>query len=181
MAIPVRRGGRVIAVLARESPRSIRRIPGELEQTYRNVFDRFAAMIADGVFPFPPDPTRCSPTNPGSATAWWWSRPTAPSRYSSPNATSALIAVGVGGHVAGPRRDRDRARRGRRRRSPPADRSPRSSSTRTTPSWPAGHPDACRRSDDRRGRPAPRRVRPASSGPACWCRRTPRSARSTTG
>ena len=31
MAIPVRRGGRVIAVLARESPRSIRRIPGEVE------------------------------------------------------------------------------------------------------------------------------------------------------
>ncbi len=41
--------------MARESAQTVRPYPGELERTYRRVFDRFARMIADGVFPFAVD------------------------------------------------------------------------------------------------------------------------------
>ena len=51
LAIPVRRQGRVIAVMTKEwSPRTGRQ-PGELERTYQAIFHRFAAMIAEGSFP----------------------------------------------------------------------------------------------------------------------------------
>ena len=53
LCIPVRCGGRTVAVLSRESTPSVGRAPGELERTYVNIFNRFARMIATGDFPFP--------------------------------------------------------------------------------------------------------------------------------
>jgi two-component system, sensor histidine kinase PdtaS len=50
--IPVRRSGRVIAVLVRESPLAVGRRPGLLERTYASLFGRFAQMITDGLFPY---------------------------------------------------------------------------------------------------------------------------------
>jgi two-component sensor histidine kinase len=50
--IPVRRGGRLIALLTRESSSTFARRTGELERTYLETFQRFAQMIADGSFPF---------------------------------------------------------------------------------------------------------------------------------
>ena len=48
LAIPVRYGERVIAVLTRERTSISSRQPGELERTYLATFDRFAKMIAQG-------------------------------------------------------------------------------------------------------------------------------------
>jgi two-component sensor histidine kinase len=53
--IPMRRGGRVIAVITQESPVSFTRRHGDLERAYLQAFDRFAHMIAEGSFPFPVD------------------------------------------------------------------------------------------------------------------------------
>src|SRR5436189_1623359 len=50
--IPVRRGGRLIGLLTRESSATFARRSGELERTYLETFQRFAQMIADGSFPY---------------------------------------------------------------------------------------------------------------------------------
>lgn len=56
-AVPVRRNVdgtlRTIAVLSREVPVAAARRPGRLERVYLEIFDRLAAMIAAGRFPFP--------------------------------------------------------------------------------------------------------------------------------
>ena len=51
LCIPVRWHGRTVAVLTRESAPSVGRHPGELERTYVEVFNRFARMIAVGRVP----------------------------------------------------------------------------------------------------------------------------------
>lgn len=53
--IPVRCGNRVIAVMAHESALSLQRPPGALETAYLAVFERFAAMMVSGAFPFTVD------------------------------------------------------------------------------------------------------------------------------
>jgi two-component sensor histidine kinase len=101
MAIPVRRSGRVIAVLARESAQTVRPYPGELERTYRRVFDRFARMIADGVFPFAfegPEVLTYVPRVGDGVVVIDDRRQVS---YASPNAISALSRVGVTGSVGG--------------------------------------------------------------------------------
>src|SRR5699024_6913324 len=50
LCIPVRFRGRTIAVLSRESAPTIGRSRGELERTYIEIFNRFAAMIAAGTY-----------------------------------------------------------------------------------------------------------------------------------
>jgi len=50
--IPVRRAGRVIAIIDRRHITSARLVHGELERTYIRLFEQFAKMISDGVFPF---------------------------------------------------------------------------------------------------------------------------------
>ena len=52
LAIPVRCDGKPIAVLTREWSSRSGRQSGELERTYLGIFQRFAAMIAEGTFPF---------------------------------------------------------------------------------------------------------------------------------
>ena len=53
--IPVRSGGRMIALMLREEPMTLARRSGQLERTYFDTFDRFARMIAEGTFPFDVD------------------------------------------------------------------------------------------------------------------------------
>ncbi|MGH9205930.1 MAG: histidine kinase N-terminal domain-containing protein, partial [Acidimicrobiales bacterium] len=53
--IPVRHAGLVVALVAREAPFGVGRRPGELERVYVELFERFARMIFDGVFPFASD------------------------------------------------------------------------------------------------------------------------------
>ena len=50
--IPVRRAGKLIALLTREAAVTFARQTGDLERTYLEAFERFARMVADGSFPF---------------------------------------------------------------------------------------------------------------------------------
>jgi two-component system, sensor histidine kinase PdtaS len=50
--IPVRHGGSMVALVTRETSTESGRRHGELERNYLATFDRFAAMVAEGSFPF---------------------------------------------------------------------------------------------------------------------------------
>ncbi|NNN19617.1 MAG: PAS domain-containing protein, partial [Acidimicrobiaceae bacterium] len=50
--IPVRKAGKVIAIIDRRHITSARLVHGELERTYIRLFEQFAKMISDGEFPF---------------------------------------------------------------------------------------------------------------------------------
>ena len=100
LCIPVRFDGTVVAVLARESAQSYRVQFGELERVYLQVFDRFAAMLAAGTFPFEEEEVHLA--NPprvgdGVTVAVAMGHIT----YTSPNATSALTRSGVKGNLRG--------------------------------------------------------------------------------
>ncbi len=98
---PVRHEGVLIAVLVRLSVSAGRR-PGHLERTYRNLFDRFAVMLAESTFPYPSEEvaTEEAPrvgdgivlTDEGGRV-----------RYASPNATNALHRMGLYSHLEGQR------------------------------------------------------------------------------
>jgi two-component sensor histidine kinase len=99
-AIPVRQGGRTIAVLAREFVSAFRHRPGELEQTYERVFERFSSMIVSGAFPFPPEDVGMT-TTPRVGDGVIVVGPTGAIEYSSPNATSTLTRSGVEAVIRG--------------------------------------------------------------------------------
>ena len=102
LAIPVRFEGEVIGVLTRESALTFGRQPGELERTYVEIFNRFARMIAAGVFPFAsddPEPEEAPRVGDGVMLL----DPQARVVYTSPNAVSALHRVGVHANTEGMR------------------------------------------------------------------------------
>jgi two-component sensor histidine kinase len=102
VAIPVRSGGRSIAVLTREGVPSSARRQGELERTYNEIFDRFAGMIAAGLFPFPHrlgDSSAAPRVGDGVIVL----DADASVRYVSPNANSALHRVGIQSSAVGMR------------------------------------------------------------------------------
>jgi len=100
--IPVIRSGRVIAALAKETAERDMREPGELERTYLDVFDRFATMIAAGVFPFTgdDDTTDDAPRVGDGAIVLGADMSVV---YASPNAVSALNRIGVHSNSEGRR------------------------------------------------------------------------------
>ncbi|HWH36128.1 MAG TPA: histidine kinase N-terminal domain-containing protein [Acidimicrobiales bacterium] len=102
VAVPVRCGGRVVAVLSRESIPSLGRPPGELERTYVSVFHRFAAMIAEGTFPFAAEDTETeeAPRVGDGALVLDADRRV---EYASPNAVSALHRLGMHANPEGER------------------------------------------------------------------------------
>ncbi len=51
--VPVRFGGKVVAVLLRMSSAPLRGVTSMFEQTYLHVYERLAAMVAESAFPFP--------------------------------------------------------------------------------------------------------------------------------
>lgn len=93
-AIPVRHGGRCIAVLTKEWIEQAGRRPGELERIYSSIFDRFAAMIASGAFPFS-SRVGDSSAAPRVGDGVLQLDGDARLRYVSPNANSALHRVGI--------------------------------------------------------------------------------------
>ena len=102
MAIPVRSGDRVLAVLTREWSGRSGRQPGELERTYIGLFGRFAAMIADGLFPFSgqvADSSAAPRVGDGAMVLDGDARVL----FGSPNAVSALHRVGIGANAVGMR------------------------------------------------------------------------------
>ena len=99
LAIPVRRGEHVIAVLTREwSPESMRPT-GALEQVYLHLFLRFTRMIAEGTFPFP-DPQDVA-NGPRVGDGVMVLDEHARVEYASPNAVSALHRVGITTNAVG--------------------------------------------------------------------------------
>jgi hypothetical protein len=94
LAIPVRRDGRIIAVLTKEWLVRLGRPLGELERNYAMVFDQFAMMIEAGLFPFPgrvADSSAAPRVGDGVLTL----DETGAVTYVSPNANSALHRVGI--------------------------------------------------------------------------------------
>ncbi len=99
-AIPVRWHGEVIAVVTRESLPPLARPTSELERTYLAVFDRFAAMIAAGAYPFARDPDdqyKAPRVGDGVLVLDAAGRV----EYNSPNAVSALHRLGVHNNAEG--------------------------------------------------------------------------------
>ncbi len=104
LAIPVRCGGVTIAVMTREWVERSGRVQGELERQYVAQFDRFAAMIADGSFPYAGsvgDSTAAPRVGDGVLVVDAEARV----RYLSPNATSAMHRVGIHANAIGVRLD----------------------------------------------------------------------------
>ena len=102
LAIPVRCGGTPIAVLSREWSSRTGRQLGELERTYLGIFQRFAAMIAEGSFPFHGlvgDSSAAPRVGDGVMVLDEEARV----RYASPNAVSALHRVGISANAVGMR------------------------------------------------------------------------------
>jgi two-component sensor histidine kinase len=91
--IPVRHHGEVLAVLRRTFLPSVGRRRGQLERTYLHLFDRIAAMVTDGIFPFVDDAAfeEAPRVGDGVLIADESSRVT----FASPNAVSALHRMGI--------------------------------------------------------------------------------------
>jgi two-component sensor histidine kinase len=102
LCIPVRREGRTVAVLARESTPTVGRSPGELERTYVDIFNRFARMIATGAFPYPTEDSD-SNESPRVGDGVVVLDRSMGVEYASPNAVSALHRMGVHANTEGMR------------------------------------------------------------------------------
>jgi len=102
LAIPVRFNNKPIAVLSREWSNRVGRQSGELEKTYLGIFQRFAAMIAEGSFPFH-GLVGDSSAAPRVGDGVMVLDDEARVRYASPNAVSALHRVGISANAVGMR------------------------------------------------------------------------------
>ena len=99
--IPVFRAGRAIAVLARESdPRSLRQ-PSPIERRYRDVWERFATMVAAGDYPLVLSERVGEFREPRVGDGVVILDREQRVEYASPNATSALHRLGVLSNVTG--------------------------------------------------------------------------------
>jgi two-component sensor histidine kinase len=99
-AVPVRRGGRVLAVLTRESDPEAARMPSQLELTYLTTAGELLQMVAEGTFPFPgqvPDPEHAPRVGDGLLRL----DRTGHVVYASPNALSAFRRLGVSADLLG--------------------------------------------------------------------------------
>jgi two-component system, sensor histidine kinase PdtaS len=99
--IPVRCQGSIVAVLVRLSAGAGRR-PGHLERTYRDLFERFAIMLAESTFPFPSEEVATEEA-PRVGDGVVLVDEEGRVRYASPNATNALHRMGMYSQVEGRR------------------------------------------------------------------------------
>lgn len=98
--VPVRRDGRTLALVTRESPMMVGRRPGELERTYLEVFDRLARMVSEGSFPFAiaeVEPEDAPRVGDGVIVLDSMKR----IRFASPNAVSSLHRLGIHAYASG--------------------------------------------------------------------------------
>ncbi len=98
--IPVRRGGRIIAVVERSTNLSSARTPSRLELTYLQSADELAQMVAAGRFPFPgevPTLVRSPRVGDGLLRLDRGGKVT----YASPNAISAYRRLGLTADLVG--------------------------------------------------------------------------------
>lgn len=103
-AVPVRRDGETIAVLARERLRSEDRPGSEQERTYLTVFDRFVRMLERGEFPYH-DEERLRHRTPRVGDGLLLVDADGRIEFASPNAVSTLHRMGVTRGVTGARFD----------------------------------------------------------------------------
>ena len=91
--------------MTRESPLTVGRRPGLLEREYVELFDRFARMIADGLFPFASDEAAVTEESPRVGDGVIVLDEGGRVSYGSPNAVNALHRMGVFTNVEGMRFD----------------------------------------------------------------------------
>ncbi len=104
LAVPVRRDGETIAVLARERLRSPDRPSSEQERTYLKVFDRFATMVQRGQFPYREE-ARLRHRTPRVGDGLLLVDDDGRIEFASPNAVSVLHRLGMHRGVIGARFD----------------------------------------------------------------------------
>ena len=102
VAMPVRRNGRVIAVLSKEWIVRAGRVPGELEHHYSLIFEQFVGMIEHGTFPFA-GRVADSSAAPRVGDGVMMLDGDGAVTYVSPNATTALHRVGIHANPVGMR------------------------------------------------------------------------------
>ena len=93
--IPVRQGNETIAVLARESDPALLRFPNPAERRYREVWERFASMVAAGEFPLARSERVGEFREPRVGDGVMILDREQRVDYASPNAMSALHRLGV--------------------------------------------------------------------------------------
>jgi len=102
MAVPVRRQGETIAVLARETVHPRERPSSEQERTYLKVFERFATMLKQGQFPYR-DEARLRHRTPRVGDGLLLVDNEGRIEFASPNAVSVLHRLGVHRGIIGAR------------------------------------------------------------------------------
>lgn len=102
--IPVRRDGKVIAVMTREATLSATRRPGALERVYGETFERFARMIVRGEYPFATDDD-VGEDAPRVGDGAILLDASGRIEYASPNAVNALHRMGIHANITGTRLD----------------------------------------------------------------------------
>ncbi len=98
--VPVRWQGELLAVVTRDARATLGRQLGELEDYYLDAFSRFAAMVAEGSFPFPDDGVDLEGTprvGDGAVLLEGDMRV----RFASPNAVSAMHRMGIHSYTSG--------------------------------------------------------------------------------
>jgi len=100
--VPVRHGGKIVALLVRIGAVEGHRRSGRLERVYRSLFDRLAAMVANGVYPFAGEDTAGADT-PRVGDGLLLVDAEGRITFASPNAMNALHRMGVGAAVEGRR------------------------------------------------------------------------------
>lgn len=102
LAVPIRFDGAIVGVLAREFSPSVEVMPGDLELLSFATFRRFAAMIADGTYPFGVETRRHDhPPRVGDGVMLF--DRAGRLDYASPNAFTVLRQVGATGVNVGQR------------------------------------------------------------------------------
>ena len=100
--IPVRHDGAVVALVSREEPMTLARRSGELERTYSETFERFAAMITEGSFPFAADESDLE-SAPRTGDGVILVDADTRVDFASPNAVSTLHRMGIHAYARGQR------------------------------------------------------------------------------
>lgn len=98
--IPVRRRGRVVALITREIALTSTRRSGELERIYFEVFESFARMITEGSFPFDIE-DRAGEITPRVGDGVIVLDDAQRIRFASPNAVSSLHRLGIHAYTTG--------------------------------------------------------------------------------
>ncbi|MCA1823105.1 MAG: PAS domain-containing sensor histidine kinase [Frankia sp.] len=101
-AIPVRRAGRTIAVIGRDTNLASPRVPSQLELTYLDLAGEIAQMVTDGSFPFAGTEPQLE-VAPRVGDGLLRLDRDATVTYASPNALSAYRRLGLTGNAVGER------------------------------------------------------------------------------